>query len=69
MSYTTWLLYKSQLLIFSCPIPWFWNVAYSTTYTHIDNSQNDNIKMVPLSKASQTAISSKVLGDLYLFIL
>lgn len=56
---------KANYLVFTCPIPWFWNVAYSTAYTHIDTSPNDNIKLVPLSKASQTATSSKVLADPY----
>lgn len=43
---TTWLRYKSQRLRLACPIPLFWNAAYSAAYTHRDNSQNDNIKMV-----------------------
>lgn len=61
---TTWLLNKSHLphrylphsLVLEHCL--FHNLLTST-------SQNTNIKMVPLSKASQTATSSKVLVDPY----
>lgn len=61
---TTWLLNKRRLphrylphsLVLECCL--FHNLLTST-------SQNTNIKMVPLSKASQTATSSKVLVDPY----
>lgn len=61
--YSTRLLQKTYYLLFTSTTPYFQNAVHLTTKHDLSY---DNIKMTPLSKASQTATSSMVLGWSYL---